>query len=101
MHAIPGESVPSLWLPEPLAAEGKGSLHPARVHQASGCLSHSLQREKARRTRGECAQTSDGRSRSLWREKVRHTWGEAAKTSGCLSRSPQRAMLGLAWENAR
>ena len=65
------------------AAEGKGAPHLARGRQASGCLSRSQRREKARRARGDSAQTSDCPGRVPRREKARRTRGDSAKTSGC------------------
>ena len=63
-------------------AEGKGVPHWRECTQASGCLSRSLRREKARRIQGEGTQASGCLSRSLRREKARRTRGEGAQASG-------------------
>ena len=109
-RTMPGERVPSIWLPEPLAVEGKGAPRQGRRRQASGHPGRSPRREKAyhthgegakplaaraarcggkRRTmpRGECAQAPGCPGRLPRREKARCTRGEAAKTSGCLART--------------
>ena len=58
--------------------------------QASGCLSLSPRKEKARRARREGPQASGCLSRSPRRENARRARGESTQASGCLSHSPRR-----------
>ncbi|CAM9919551.1 unnamed protein product [Rangifer tarandus platyrhynchus] len=76
-------------LPETrLAARREKARHTrGECAQASGCLSCPPRREKARRIRGEYAQAPGCLNRSPRKEKARRTRGECAQASGCLNRS--------------
>ena len=82
------ERAPNLWLPGPLATEGKGAPRPGESAHKPLAAPAARRGGKRRAAPGERPPEPLAAWAARRRgEKARHTRGEGAKTAGCLARA--------------